>query len=77
MDKTYGKMLRSRIEEMNAKRGTDWLFEFSDNSYCGPTYEMARIYRPNGDTIKLVTQATDTLRIIAAYLDGILDAEKR
>lgn len=77
MDKTFGKMLRSRIEEMNAKRGTNWLFEFSDNSYCGPKYEHARIYRPDGSTVKLVSQATDTLRIIEAYLDGILDAEKR
>lgn len=77
MDKLFGKMLASRIEEMNAKRGTDWLFEYSDNSVCGPTYEMARIYRPNGSTIKIVTQATDTLRIIEAYLDGILDAEKK
>ena len=77
MDKNFGEMLRSRINEMNAKRGTDWLFEYSDNSYCGPCYEHARIYRPDGSTIKMISGATDTLRIIEAYLDGILDAKKK
>ena len=71
MDKGYARTIQKRIEKMNLEYGTYWRLITSDDSCCGPLYESARIVRPDGSVVFMVSQATDTLKIIEAFLNGV------